>query len=94
MTQSRLTLKTTNHASNMTSGKIEAYQADLLVSDIIEVGGWPVIEGPKWNERSFDWITTILKFRKMGFNHNIFLALFVGPDVRNSTRHVAQVCNC
>lgn len=50
-----------------------------------------MVENHEWNEASFNWIDTIINFRKMGFNHNIFVSIFVGPDFKNSTRHVAQV---
>ena len=83
--------ETKTHFLPQTTGNIEAYQAHPLIDSIIELGGWPVVENHAWNEESFNWIDTIIQFRKMGFNHNIFISVFVGPDFKNSTRHVAQV---
>lgn len=74
-----------------TLGEIELYQANPLIEDIIHLGGWPVIEGSDWNEKSFDWITMTGKMKSKGFNHNILLAIFVGPDFKESTKNRAQV---
>ena len=73
------------------AANIDDYQAAPLVEDIIELGGWPVVEGDSWDHRSFSWTSTLIRLRKLGFNHNIFFAIYVGPDFKNSTRHVAQV---
>lgn len=69
----------------------DEYGNKPLIDSIVEIGGWPVIEGQRWSkDESFDWLETSLEFRKRGFNHNLFVAIFVGPDVKNNTRHVAQ----
>jgi len=75
----------------MNQTNIETYQASPLIDDIIEMGGWPVVENHEWRQESFNWLDTIIKFRNKGFNHNIFISIFVGPDFKNSTRHVPQV---
>lgn len=39
------------------------------VKPIVEVynhiGGWPIIDGVKWNESSWDWERSILNFRQL-----------------------------
>lgn len=79
------------HFIHTSTGEIESYQANPLIEDIIHLGGWPVIEGSDWNEKSFDWITMTGKMRTKGFNHNILVAIFVGPDFKDSTKNRAQV---
>lgn len=61
--------------------------ADLLK----EMGGWPVIEGDAWDADKFDWLDTLIAYRKKGFSHDLFMDLSVTPDFRNNTRHVIDV---
>lgn len=35
-----------------------------LLNVINALGGWPMIEGKRWDESQFDWKQAILKFRK------------------------------
>jgi len=56
-----------------------------------EMGGWPVIEGDAWNEDKFDWLDTLIAYRKHGFSHDLFMDLSVTPDFRNNTRHVIDL---
>jgi hypothetical protein len=57
------------------------------------MGGWPVIEGDSWDESKFDWLDTLISYRKNGFSHDLFMDLSVTPDFRNNTRHVIDVSN-
>ncbi|RWS25636.1 membrane metallo-endopeptidase-like 1 [Leptotrombidium deliense] len=62
------------------------------LSDLLQsFGGWPTIEGSKWNESAFDWLDTLIKFRHTGFSHDLLMDLSVTPDFRNNTRHVIDV---
>lgn len=54
-------------------------------------GGWPIVVGPNWDGTNFDWIEILIKFRELGFNHDILIDLSVTPDFRNNTRHVIDV---
>nr|XP_027200738.1 neprilysin-2-like isoform X2 [Dermatophagoides pteronyssinus] len=55
-------------------------------------GGWPVVVGSQnWNETNFDWIDTLIKFRELGFTHDILMDLSVTPDFRNNTRHIIDL---
>src|SRR5699024_6073225 len=38
-----------------------------------------------------DWIDTLIKFRELGFNHDILIDLSVTPDFRNNTRHIIDL---
>lgn len=37
------------------------------------MGGWPLLEGDKWNETGFDWMEIIGKSKILGYNINYFL---------------------
>ena len=40
---------------------------DDFVQKVKELGGWPVLEGEKWNSKSFKWIKVLVNMREMGF---------------------------
>ncbi|OQR66184.1 membrane metallo-endopeptidase 1-like [Tropilaelaps mercedesae] len=56
------------------------------------LGGWPVLEGSKWKgSSSFDWLQALIKFRKLGFSHNIIFGLYVITDFRNNSKHLINL---
>ena len=50
-----------------------------------------MIEGDAWDPDKFDWLDTLIAYRKHGFSHDLFMDLSVTPDFRNNTRHVIDV---
>ncbi|XP_057334187.1 neprilysin-2-like [Microplitis mediator] len=46
---------------------------DYLNELISKLGGWPAVEGDKWNETNFDWIDFTLKATDIGVNYEFFL---------------------
>lgn len=62
---------------------------------IRQLGGWPVLGEPSgWtSERAsrFDWLDLLIKFRQLGFSHDVLMDLSVTPDFRNNTRHIIDV---
>lgn len=71
--------------------QIEKYGDSPLHLALKRFGGWPVVVGTNWDKHSFDWIDILIKFRELGFNHDILIDLSVTPDFRNNTRHVIDV---
>ncbi|CAH1111368.1 unnamed protein product [Psylliodes chrysocephalus] len=62
------------------------------INDILkQLGGWPVLEGKNWNEREFDWKTSVSKFRTVGYGVDYFIDFSVVSDVKNSTRRVIDL---
>ena len=70
---------------------IEKLGADPLKKVLKNLGGWPVVEGSKWDESNFDWIDALIAFRKFGYSHDILLDLSVTADYRNNTVHIIDV---
>jgi membrane metallo-endopeptidase-like protein 1 len=66
----------------MNTTEIEAHSVEDLKRTLRGMGGWPVVEGQRWNERGFDWTNTIYEFMKFGFNSNIFFEFNVSPTSR------------
>lgn len=55
------------------------------------LGGWPALDGAKWDEGSFDWRQSVYKFRKAGYSVDYFIDFSVGIDVKNSTKRIIDV---
>ncbi|CAL1279878.1 unnamed protein product [Larinioides sclopetarius] len=79
------------YTSCMDLKKIEAIGSKPLLRDLKTLGGWPVVEGKKWDASKFDWLDTLINFRKLGYNHNILLHLSVTVDYRNNTVHIIDL---
>nr|WBW70057.1 venom protein [Lampona murina] len=58
-----------------------------------KLGGWPMMEGTKWNESKFDWIQSLISFKELGFDHNILLNLSVSADEKNSRVNKIHLSN-
>ena len=68
---------------------IEKRQEKPLLALLDTLGGWPVLDGEHWNEADFDWIDLITKLRQ--YNNDILVALWVGPDGKDSGDYIIQV---
>ncbi|KAI5630581.1 VLP3p-6 [Venturia canescens] len=73
--------------SCMDKGMIEARGLEPLKNTLKTLGGWPVIDGPRWDESAFDWVKAIEPFRKVGHSTNL-INLKIITDPKNATRHV------
>ncbi|XP_073976789.1 M13 family metallopeptidase neprilysin 2 isoform X3 [Rhodnius prolixus] len=54
-------------------------------------GGWPVVEGDKWDMGSFDWKEITYKFRSRGFSVDYLLDFSVTVDSKNSTTRIIEL---
>ncbi|KAK0181204.1 hypothetical protein PV327_003506 [Microctonus hyperodae] len=72
----------------MNTTAIEKQGSNTLLKIFEKLGGWPVIDGSKWNESNFNWIELMYKFKELGYSMNYFFKLCVGEDAKNNSRNV------
>ncbi|KAK5647008.1 hypothetical protein RI129_005472 [Pyrocoelia pectoralis] len=72
----------------MNTTAIEEEGLKTIKQILIDLGGWPVVDGASWNESAFDWKLSMYKFRKFGFSTGLFISFYVTNDDRNSSRNV------
>lgn len=46
---------------------------DYLNELISKLGGWPLLQGDKWNETNFDWIDFVHKAQENGVDYDVFI---------------------
>lgn len=55
------------------------------------MGGWPVIKGDSWEEKSWTWQKSVKEFRDRGYSTDYIFDFSVGSDLKNSTRRIIDV---
>lgn len=56
------------------------------------LGGWPIVVGDRWDERSsWSWIQSVKDFRKAGYSMDYIFDFSVGIDLKNSTSRTIDV---
>ncbi|CAF1121062.1 unnamed protein product [Rotaria sp. Silwood1] len=54
-----------------------------------EFGGWPILQGPSWDNSTFDLLTLLLNLRK--YNNNLFYRIGTSTDEKNSTNYDIEI---
>lgn len=70
---------------------IEARGVQPLLDTMRQLGGWPVLEGKNWDEKSFSWEQSVYKFRLAGYSVDYFLDFSISVDVKNSTKRIIDL---
>ncbi|XP_044750309.1 uncharacterized protein LOC123310736 [Coccinella septempunctata] len=79
------------YKSCMNETDIELNSLRTIKNLLRRFGGWPVIEGARWNEASFNWIETLLKMKDSGLPYGILMDFAVELDDKNSSRRILTV---
>ncbi|XP_067006028.2 neprilysin-2 isoform X2 [Anabrus simplex] len=64
---------------------IESRGLEPIRKVLAELGGWPVVDGPQWDENEFDWRQSVYRFRKNGYSVDYFMDFSVATDAKNSS---------
>lgn len=72
-------------------GLIEERGLTPLLEIHESMGGWPVVKGDSWDEKSWTWQQSVRDFRKRGYSTDYIFDFSVGTDLKNSTRRIIDV---
>lgn len=75
----------------MNTSDIEMIGLDAIKGIVLDLGGWPILEGKTWKENDFDWKTSVLNFRQHGLSTSNFMTFSVQPDAKNSSRNLIYI---
>ncbi|XP_038216679.1 neprilysin-2 [Zerene cesonia] len=84
-------LAKTLYQACMNRTAIEARGIQPLLDMLRRLGGWPVLDGDNWDERSFSWEDSVYKFRHAGYSVDYFLDFSISVDVKNSTNRIIDL---
>ncbi|XP_045509587.1 neprilysin-2 [Colias croceus] len=84
-------LAKTLYQACMNRTAIEARGIQPLLDMLRNLGGWPVLDGDNWDERSFSWTDAVYKFRHAGYSVDYFLDFSISVDVKNSTNRIIDL---
>ena len=70
---------------------MEEKGVEPLLKVLEYLGGWPVLEGDKWNDKDFKWFNLSAQFKDVGFSSDYLINFSVTSDLRNSSRRVLDL---
>ncbi|KAH8381748.1 hypothetical protein KR093_011645, partial [Drosophila rubida] len=77
---------------NSFAALIESLGATPIAKIAKSLGGWPLIEGDKWNEdNNWTWQEQVKKFRTAGFSMDYIIDFSIGVDLQNSTKRIMDL---
>lgn len=77
----------------MNQTRIEEVGLKPLTEIHTELGGWPCVEGDKWNANStWNWQSGNRDLLNTGFGHAYLFVISIDTDMRNSSRKRIVVC--
>ncbi|XP_047040451.1 neprilysin-2 isoform X1 [Helicoverpa zea] len=84
-------LAKTLYQACMNRTAIESRGVQPLLDMLKRLGGWPVLDGDSWDEKSFSWEQSVYKFRSAGYSVDYFLDFSISVDVKNSTKRIIDL---
>lgn len=71
---------------------IEERGLQSLLEKLDSLGGWPVLKGDRWDERSsWTWQQAVKDFRKVGYSMDYIFDFSVGVDLKKSLSRTIDV---
>ncbi|XP_011149286.1 neprilysin-2 isoform X2 [Harpegnathos saltator] len=75
----------------MNKTAIEKRGLQPLLDNLRKLGGWPVLDGDRWNDGDFTWKDFVYRFRKLGYSVDYFIDFGVGVDLKNNSRRLIDL---
>lgn len=79
------------HKSCMNRTAVEALGLEPFTKILKQMGGWPAVEGDKWNEQAWDWIKNVRIMRDIGLTTSYLISTSVGAHLKNSSTRSLRV---
>jgi len=82
------------YQSCMDTANIESRGIQPLLSIMKAMGGWPLLEGPSWEQEqggNFRWYEQVWRFRDFGYSVDYLLDFSVTVDLKNSSWRVLDL---
>jgi len=77
--------------SCMDKETIETAGLEPLKLILKKMGGWPLLEGPAWNEEGYKWYEMTYKFRENGYSVDYLFDFSVTTDLKNSSWRILDL---
>jgi len=82
--------------SCMDTDNIERLGLQPIKAILQRLGGWPVLEGPRWEDQfaphnPYIWYEQVYKFRDMGYSVDYFVDFSVTTDLKNSSWRILDL---
>ena len=61
-----------------------------MINVLEKLGGWPVLIGDSWDEKTFDW-SDMNEFKKMGYSGNYFISTDIEIYDKDNSKHIITV---
>lgn len=68
--------------------KLEELGVQPLLDLLKELGGWPVLDGDKWDSKDFNWVTFTHRVNKIGLSIDSLITFSLGADDKNTSFRV------
>lgn len=78
---------------NISVARIENEGTKPLFEILKKVGGWPVLDGDKWDESTFSWDNMTYQIRDQNFLITFPVIPTVHVDSKNTSKHIIKVNN-
>ncbi|XP_026465148.1 neprilysin-2-like [Ctenocephalides felis] len=79
------------YKSCMNKSLIEKRGYTPLLEAHKRLGGWPVLDGPSWDESKWSWDKSVKQFRQNGYSMDYFIDFSISTDFKNSTKRVIDL---
>jgi len=77
--------------SCMDKETIETAGLEPLKLILKKMGGWPLLDGPTWNEEGYKWYEMTYKFRENGYSVDYLVDFSVTTDLKNSSWRILDL---
>ena len=80
-----------HYLSCMDKEAIEKNSISFMKEIVSKIGGWPVLEGEKWDGDNFKWHELSSKASEVGFGSSHMVNIYIGVDLKDSSKKILTI---